>query len=84
MLELSVCIGSSCHLKGSYNIIQLFQQIIEENALHDKIDFKANFCMKECQGTGVAVSINGTAHHVQPENAREFFKTTIMPNLINA
>jgi len=53
MLELSVCIGSSCHLKGSYNIIQLFQQMMEEYALHDKIDFKANFCMKECQGGGV-------------------------------
>ncbi len=81
MLELSVCIGSSCHLKGSYNIIQLFQQMIEENSLHDKIDFKANFCMKECQGGGVAVSINGTTHHLQPEMAREFFKNTIMPIL---
>ncbi len=79
MLELSVCIGSSCHLKGSYNIIQLFQQMIEENALHDKIDFKASFCMRKCQSSGVAVSINGMVHHLQPETAREFFKNTIMP-----
>lgn len=79
MVELSVCIGSSCHLKGSYNIIQLFQQMIEENRLHDKVDFKANFCMRECQGTGVAVSVNGTAYHIQQETAREFFKDTIMP-----
>jgi NADH:ubiquinone oxidoreductase subunit E len=81
MLELSVCIGSSCHLKGSYNIIQLFQQMIEENTLHDKIDFKANFCMKECQGDGVAVSINGAVYHLEPEKARDFFKETIMPIL---
>jgi NADH:ubiquinone oxidoreductase subunit E len=79
MLELSVCIGSSCHLKGSYNIIQLFQQMIEENALHDKIDFKANFCMKVCQGSGVSVSVNETIHHIQPENAREFFRENILP-----
>ena len=79
MLELSVCIGSSCHLKGSYNIIQIFQQMIEENALHDKVDFKANFCMKECQGSGVAVSVDGTVHHLQPETARDFFKQTILP-----
>ncbi len=81
MLELSVCIGSSCHLKGSYNIIQLFQQMMEEYALHDKIDFKANFCMKECQGGGVAVSVNGTVYHLQPEKAREFFNNTVMPAL---
>lgn len=81
MLELSVCIGSSCHLKGSYNIIQLFQQMIEEHALHDKIDFKANFCMRECNGNGVAVSVNGTSYHIQPETAREFFKNTVIPIL---
>ncbi len=81
MLELSVCIGSSCHLKGSYNIIQLFQQMIEENALHDKIDFKANFCMRQCQGNGVTVSLDGTIYHLQPEMAGEFFKNTIIPIL---
>jgi len=53
--------------------------MLEENRLHDKIDFKANFCMRECQGTGVAVSVNGTAYHIQQETAREFFKETIMP-----
>jgi NADH:ubiquinone oxidoreductase subunit E len=79
MLELSVCIGSSCHMKGSYNIIQLFQQMIEENALHDKIEFKASFCMKLCQGEGVAVSVAGNAYHIKPELAREFFQTTILP-----
>lgn len=82
MLELSVCIGSSCHLKGSYNIIQLFQQMIEENTLHDKIDFKANFCMKECQGSGVAISVGDTVHHIKPETARDFFRENILPLVI--
>ena len=47
MVEVSVCIGSSCHLKGSYNVIQAFQQMIEENGLHDKVDFKATLCMRQ-------------------------------------
>lgn len=81
MLELSVCIGSSCHLKGSYNIIQLFQQMIEEYELHNKIEFKANFCMRECGGDGVAVSLNGTSYHIRPETAREFFKNNVIPIL---
>ena len=41
MVEVSVCIGSSCHLKGSYNVIQAFQQMIEENGLHDKARYGA-------------------------------------------
>ncbi|MFV0342383.1 MAG: (2Fe-2S) ferredoxin domain-containing protein [Anaerocolumna sp.] len=81
MFELSVCIGSSCHLKGSYNIIQIFQQLIEEHKLHDKIDFKATFCMKQCQNDGVSVSYNGSSNHIKPEMAREFFQTTILPLL---
>lgn len=79
MVELSVCIGSSCHLKGSYNIIQIFQQMIEENALHDKIQLKATFCMRECSNPGVAISVNGERHQIAPEDARKFFKSSILP-----
>jgi NADH:ubiquinone oxidoreductase subunit E len=77
MLEVSVCIGSSCHLKGSYNIIQTFQQLIEEKALHDKIYFKSGFCMKQCQYEGIAVLVNGIVHHVTAEKAGEFFAAEI-------
>jgi len=80
MLELNVCIGSSCHLKGSYNIVQAFQQLLEEEGLHDKIDLKAQFCMKQCQ-KGVSVSIGDTIYSVSPETAREFFRETVMPQL---
>jgi NADH:ubiquinone oxidoreductase subunit E len=73
MLDLTVCIGSSCHIKGAYNVIQTFQQFIEEKMLHDKIDFKSSFCQKQCQRPGVAVSVNGVVHQVTVESAREFF-----------
>lgn len=81
MVELSVCIGSTCHLKGAYNVIQVFQQMIEENSLHDKIDFKAAFCMKQCKNKGVSISINGESFDLTPENAREFFKERVIPLL---
>jgi NADH:ubiquinone oxidoreductase subunit E len=73
MLDLTVCIGSSCHIKGSYNVIQTFQQLIEEKMLHDRIDFKSSFCQKQCRNPGVAVSVNGVVHQVTAESAREFF-----------
>lgn len=79
MTELSVCIGSACHLKGSYNLVQTFQQLIEENLLHDKIDFKANFCMKMCDKPGVTVSLNGEKFSITPEKASEFFKDKVLP-----
>lgn len=78
MIELNVCIGSSCHLKGSYNVIQTFQQLIEAMQLHDKIELKAQFCMKQCQN-GVSVSIGDKVFSVSPETAKSFFKSTIVP-----
>lgn len=79
MTELSVCIGSSCHLKGSFNIVQTFQQLIEENHLHDKLDFKASFCMKECNQAGVTISLNREKYNITPEAAREFFIERVLP-----
>ena len=80
MVELNVCIGSACHLKGSYNVIQSFQQIIEEEGLHHLVEMKAQFCMKQCQN-GVSVALNGEAFSVSPETARRFFRETVLPQI---
>ena len=79
MIELRVCIGSSCHLKGSYNVIQTFFQLIESYQLHDRIDFNSTFCMKRCAHAGVGISFNGEAYHISPDSAHEFFKATVLP-----
>jgi NADH:ubiquinone oxidoreductase 24 kD subunit len=80
MLELNVCIGSSCHIKGSYNLIQTFQQMMEEEQLHDKIEMRAQFCMKRCQ-CAVSVSIGDEVFSVAPEDGREFFRSTVITRL---
>lgn len=79
MTELSVCIGSACHLRGAYNVIQTFQHIIEEKGLHDKINLRAAFCMNACQAVGVSLSLNGQKYFIRAEDAREFFQTTVLP-----
>ncbi|MDR1950195.1 MAG: (2Fe-2S) ferredoxin domain-containing protein, partial [Spirochaetaceae bacterium] len=76
-----VCIGSSCHIKGSYNIIQAFQQLIEERSLHDRIVFKSSFCRQQCRKPGVAVLVDGVSHQVTPDRAGEFFMTEVAPRL---
>ena len=78
MTEITVCIGSSCHLKGSYNVLQTFQQMIEEFGVHDKVELKAAFCMKTCHNNGVSVSVDGKPYGVPPEQARTFFRTTVL------
>lgn len=78
MVEIKVCVGSSCHVRGSYNVLQGFQQIVEEEQLHDKIEIKAAFCVKNCQA-GVSITINDTVYSVKPEQVRKFFNETIMP-----
>ena len=78
MTEVSVCVGTSCHLKGSYNIVQTFQQKIEELGLHDEIKLKATFCTKQCQRNSVSVLINEKDYDVTPEIADDFFDEVIM------
>lgn len=76
MVEISICIGSSCHLKGSYNLIQILQQLIEENSLHDQVEMNAQFCMKHCQN-GVSVSIGEELFSVSPDTAHDFFNSVV-------
>lgn len=44
-MEIYVCIGSSCHLKGSYNIINAFKELIAEYKLEDRVSLNASFCL---------------------------------------
>lgn len=81
MLEVTVCIGSACHIKGAYNVIQTFQQLIEEKSLHDRIIFKSGFCMKLCQSPGVAIVVDGEHHCIDAERASDFFISELEPRL---
>ena len=78
MTELSVCIGSACHLKGAYNVISTFQHLIETHDLHEKVAFSAKFCTKQCHKPGVSVTLNGENHVIAAEDARRFFREEVL------
>jgi NADH:ubiquinone oxidoreductase subunit E len=81
VINLSVCVGSACHIKGSYNIINTFQQIIEEYKLSDKVELKAIFCLGHCT-QGVSVKIDDSeVYSVSGSSAKEFFETEVIPKL---
>ncbi len=48
MLDVYVCIGSSCHLKGSYEVVERLKSLILKNKLTKKVALKASFCMGNC------------------------------------
>lgn len=55
---VQICVGSSCHLKGSQRIVELFQQAVEENKLEDQITLAGSFCTGKCNREGVTVTID--------------------------
>jgi len=79
-MNLTICIGSSCHLKGSKKVAQLFEQMIDEKNLRDRVNFYAAFCMGNCQN-GISVSIDNQVYSVTPETAREFFEQEVIGRL---
>ena len=78
-MKIEVCIGSACHLKGSYNIINTFQQMVEEYHLADSVEVNAAFCFGRC-AESVAVRLDGgDVHSVSGACARDFFVENIVP-----
>ncbi len=79
MVRVNVCVGSSCHLKGSQDIVELLIQAIEENALNGNVELAGTFCIGKCNRVGVTVQVNDEVHvGVTRENFNEFFKKNIL------
>ena len=79
MLELVVCVGTSCHLRGAEKVIKLFQKHIKEEDLDNEINLQGTFCMGKCSGEHVMVSINGKTYETSPESAEKLFIEEVLP-----
>lgn len=77
MIKVTVCIGSSCHLKGSHRVVDSLEKLIAANNLGDKVSLGGVFCMGRCQ-EGVCVTVNDEFFSVKPETVDEFFKNNIL------
>ena len=81
MRNICVCVGSSCHLKGSYEIIKTFQELIKKYNLEDQIELKAEFCCGNCNNP-VSVKVDGRGpFSVDKDKAMEFFKKRVLGGL---
>lgn len=79
-MKITICIGSSCHLKGSRQVVERLQSLVAKNNLQDKIELGGTFCMGKCQ-TGVNVRIDNDDFSVSPETVDEFFNKEVLARL---
>lgn len=75
-MKVVVCIGSSCHIKGSRQVVERLQNLIAENNLGDVVELGGTFCMGKCQ-QGVCVTVDEEFYSVTPETVEEFFNNNI-------
>ena len=75
-MKITVCIGSSCHIKGSRIVVEELQKLIAEHGNGNKVELEGTFCMKKCQ-QGVCVTIDNEFFSVTPEGVGEFFQEVL-------
>ena len=52
MIIVTVCVGSSCHVKGARRVIMYFNDLLKDHDLEGKVELKGSFCMERC-GEGI-------------------------------
>lgn len=75
-MKVTVCIGSSCHIKGSRQVVEQLQYLIAENKLEDKVELSGTFCMGQCQD-GVCVTVDDEFFSLTPDSVDKFFEENI-------
>ncbi|MGN0169644.1 MAG: (2Fe-2S) ferredoxin domain-containing protein [Lachnospiraceae bacterium] len=76
-MKVTVCIGSSCHLKGSRQVVEKLKKLVAEHQLEDRVEMNGTFCLGNCQ-KGVCVTLDGELFSVTPDTTRDFFEEHIL------
>ncbi len=80
-LEIKVCVGSSCHIRGGTKTLRALETLIQESNLTNRIDLKADLCLENCLAAPNVV-LDGEVHGgVTPEVVEEFFSNQVLPRL---
>ncbi|MDD6888027.1 MAG: (2Fe-2S) ferredoxin domain-containing protein [bacterium] len=79
-MMITICIGSSCHLKGAREVVEGIQQQVAERKLEDRISLTGAFCMGNCV-RGVSVKIDDELFSVKPDTVQTFFENEVMSRL---
>ena len=78
MITVTVCVGSSCHIKGARDVITRFNELLKEPGLEGKVDLKGSFCMERC-GEGLNWQIDDEPlTSLDVEDAVKTFKNRVI------
>ena len=81
-MTVQVCVGSSCHLKGSYEIIELFKARLAKDGLEGKIELKGTFCLGKCGVAGVSIQVDDEIiTGVTPKNFDDVFEKYVLSRI---
>ncbi len=81
-MTILVCVGSSCHLKGSPEIVELLQKAVEEHHLETQVTLAGSFCIGKCNRVGVTLQVDEEVFPgITKENFQEFFRENVLKKL---
>ena len=79
---IQVCVGSSCHLKGSPEIVELLQKAVEDHHLENEVTLAGSFCIGKCNRIGVTLQVDDEIHvGITKENFKEFFNAHVLTKI---
>lgn len=81
-MVIQICVGSSCHLKGSSEIVELLQKAVADHHLEEEVTLTGSFCIGKCNRVGVTVQVDDEIHTgVTKEDFKEFFNENVLRKL---
>ncbi len=81
-MVIQICVGSSCHLKGSPEIVELLQKAVAEYHLEDEVTLTGSFCIGKCNRVGVTVQGDDDIHvGITKENFKDFLQEQVLNKL---
>lgn len=78
MKNVTICVGTSCHLKGSHHVVDSLDHLIQKHGLEDLVEITASFCMGRCQGNIGAVIDGEDILDLTEDNVESVFKREIL------
>lgn len=78
MVQVKVCVGSSCHIRGGAKTLKVFKSLIESQDLFDRVELGADLCLDGCIKAPNVV-VDGTIYGgITPDKAETFFRDYIL------
>ncbi len=81
MVVVTVCVGSSCYVRGSDRVAEALERLIAEHGLEGKVEINGAFCMEHCS-LGVTVRVDDQVYcQVVPDEVETFFRNEVLPRV---